>query len=112
MTAWETDSAMNEFRTTAAHRAAMPLDQAVERIDGVDREGALGTTLDGAIPLPPAAARLGTVERPDGTTQVTYAGHPLYEFTGDNNPGDASGNGTSAFGGTWSALKGSGAAAG
>jgi hypothetical protein len=24
MTAWETDSAMNEFRTTAAHRAAMP----------------------------------------------------------------------------------------
>jgi len=24
MTAWESDSAMNEFRTTAAHRAAMP----------------------------------------------------------------------------------------
>jgi predicted lipoprotein with Yx(FWY)xxD motif len=55
-----------------------------------------------------AAARLGTIERPDGTTQVTYAGHPLYEFGGDKAPGDANGNGQSAFGGTWTALKGSG----
>jgi predicted lipoprotein with Yx(FWY)xxD motif len=59
-----------------------------------------------------SAARLGTVERPDGTTQVTYAGHPLYKFGGDKKPGDAAGNGSSAFGGTWNALKGSGAAAG
>jgi predicted lipoprotein with Yx(FWY)xxD motif len=55
-----------------------------------------------------AAARLGTIERPDGTTQVTYAGHPLYEFGGDKSPGEANGNGQSAFGGTWTALKGSG----
>jgi predicted lipoprotein with Yx(FWY)xxD motif len=55
-----------------------------------------------------AAARLGTVERPDGTTQVTYAGHPLYSFGGDKLPGQAEGNGESAFGGTWTALKGSG----
>jgi predicted lipoprotein with Yx(FWY)xxD motif len=54
------------------------------------------------------AARLGTVQRPDGTTQVTYAGHPLYAFAGDKAPGDANGNGQSAFGGTWSALKGNG----
>jgi predicted lipoprotein with Yx(FWY)xxD motif len=54
------------------------------------------------------AARLGTVKRPDGTTQVTYAGHPLYEFGGDKAPGDANGNGESAFGGTWTALKGNG----
>jgi predicted lipoprotein with Yx(FWY)xxD motif len=54
------------------------------------------------------AARLGTVERADGSKQVTYAGHPLYSYTGDKMPGDANGNGSSAFGGTWSALKGSG----
>lgn len=59
-----------------------------------------------------SAARLGTVERPDGTTQVTYAGHPLYTFGGDGAPGEANGNGESAFGGTWTALKGSGAPAG
>jgi predicted lipoprotein with Yx(FWY)xxD motif len=54
------------------------------------------------------AARLGTVKRADGTTQVTYAGHPLYSFSGDKLPGEAKGNGSTAFGGTWSALKGSG----
>jgi predicted lipoprotein with Yx(FWY)xxD motif len=58
-----------------------------------------------------SAARLGTTERPDGSTQVTYAGHPLYEFSGDKNPGDANGESSSAFGGTWTALKGSGAPA-
>jgi predicted lipoprotein with Yx(FWY)xxD motif len=59
-----------------------------------------------------AASRLGTVKRPDGTTQVTYAGHPLYAFGGDKAPGEANGNGESAFGGTWTALKGSGEPAG
>lgn len=59
-----------------------------------------------------SAARLGTVTRADGSRQVTYAGHPLYSFSGDKSPGEANGNGSSAFGGTWSALKGSGAPAG
>jgi len=59
-----------------------------------------------------AAARLGAVKRPDGTTQVTYAGHPLYSFGGDKAPGEANGDGQSAFGGTWTALKGSGEPAG
>jgi predicted lipoprotein with Yx(FWY)xxD motif len=59
-----------------------------------------------------AAARLGTVERPDGTTQVTYAGHPLYTFAGDKQPGEANGDRESAFGGTWTALKGNGTPAG
>jgi predicted lipoprotein with Yx(FWY)xxD motif len=54
------------------------------------------------------AARLGTVTRPDDTHQVTYAGHPLYAFGGDKQPGEANGNGASAFGGIWAALKGSG----
>jgi predicted lipoprotein with Yx(FWY)xxD motif len=55
-----------------------------------------------------AASRLGTVERADGTRQVTYAGHPLYTFGGDKAPGEANGNGSSAFGGSWEALSGSG----
>ena len=59
-----------------------------------------------------AAARLGTIERADGSRQVTYAGHPLYSYSGDKQPGEAGGQGASAFGGTWGALKGSGAAAG
>ncbi|HVX32209.1 MAG TPA: hypothetical protein VHA80_03635 [Solirubrobacterales bacterium] len=59
-----------------------------------------------------AAARLGTVTRPDGTHQVTYAGRPLYTFAGDKQPGEANGNGKSAFGGTWTALKGNGTPAG
>ncbi|HWH20421.1 MAG TPA: hypothetical protein VN671_07805 [Solirubrobacterales bacterium] len=59
-----------------------------------------------------SAARLGTITRADGTRQVTYAGHPLYTYSGDDQPGQAKGNGVSAFGGTWTALKGSGAPAG
>ncbi len=58
------------------------------------------------------ASRLGTITRADGSRQVTYAGRPLYGFSGDRQPGEASGQGSSAFGGTWTALKGSGAPAG
>jgi len=58
------------------------------------------------------AARLGTITLPDGKRQVTYSGHPLYSFGGDGKPGEANGDGSTAFGGTWSALKGSGAPAG
>jgi predicted lipoprotein with Yx(FWY)xxD motif len=43
---------------------------------------------------PTGAAHLGTITRPDnGATQVTWHGRPLYTFTGDKAPGDASGNG-------------------
>jgi predicted lipoprotein with Yx(FWY)xxD motif len=59
-----------------------------------------------------SAARLGTINLPDGSHQVTYSGHPLYGFSGDKAPGEANGNGSSAFGGTWSALKGTGEPAG
>jgi predicted lipoprotein with Yx(FWY)xxD motif len=45
--------------------------------------------------------KLGTIKRSDGSTQVTYNGHPLYTFTGDTAPGQANGNGTTAFGGLW-----------
>ena len=51
---------------------------------------------------------LGTTRLRNGKHQVTYAGHPLYTFTGDKSPGEANGNASGAFGGTWTALKGSG----
>ncbi len=49
-------------------------------------------------------SKLGTVERNDGTTQVTYAGWPLYTFVEDKKPGEANGNDVSAFGAQWYAL--------
>ena len=39
------------------------------------------------------AALVGTVERENGATQVTYNGHPLYYWTGDTAPGDTEGQG-------------------
>jgi predicted lipoprotein with Yx(FWY)xxD motif len=59
-----------------------------------------------------SAGKLGTTERKDGTTQVTYAGHPLYTFIEDKKPGEANGNDVSAFGAQWYALKGNGEEAG
>ena len=47
------------------------------------------------------ASLLGTTKRADGTSEVTYAGHPLYTFTGDTQAGQTSGQGSSAFGAPW-----------
>ena len=53
--------------------------------------------------MPTGASQLGTITRPDdGATQVTWQGRPLYTFTGDKAPGDASGNGFKDVG-TWKA---------
>lgn len=54
------------------------------------------------------ASKLGTTKRKDGTTQVTYAGHPLYTYTADTKPGDTKGNDFSSFGAEWYALQPSG----
>jgi predicted lipoprotein with Yx(FWY)xxD motif len=43
------------------------------------------------------ASKLGTIDRPDGGTQVTYAGMPLYLWTGDSAPGQATGQGVAGF---------------
>jgi predicted lipoprotein with Yx(FWY)xxD motif len=51
------------------------------------------------------SSKLGTTRRADGTTQVTYNGHPLYTFIKDNNkPGVVSGQGVDAFGAEWYVL--------
>jgi predicted lipoprotein with Yx(FWY)xxD motif len=42
---------------------------------------------------PSGAHLLATVKRPDGRTQVTYRGLPLYTFNEDHEPGDIKGNG-------------------
>lgn len=44
---------------------------------------------------------LGTTERSDGSTQVTYNGWPLYYFVNDEGPGDVNGQGIESFGGIW-----------
>ena len=55
------------------------------------------------------AALLGTAKRKDGTTQVTYKGHPLYTFLLDTAPGQAKGEGSKNFGAPWYALAPGGA---
>ena len=41
--------------------------------------------------------KLGTLTRADGTTQVTYAGLPLYYWQGDKKAGDVTGDGVNGF---------------
>ncbi len=55
------------------------------------------------------ASKVGTTPRSDGRLQVTYNGHPLYTYTGDQNPGDTNGQGLTAFGGGWFVLSPAGA---
>lgn len=47
------------------------------------------------------ASLLGTTKRTDGTTEVTYGGHPLYYVVTDHNPGDATGQAVTNFGAAW-----------
>jgi predicted lipoprotein with Yx(FWY)xxD motif len=53
-------------------------------------------------------ADVGTIKRSDGTTQVTYKGHPLYLYVKDKDDGDAYGEGLKQFGAEWYALSSSG----
>jgi len=55
-----------------------------------------------------AAAKLGTTKRSDGTTEVTYNGHPLYTFAGDGAPGQTTGEGNKGFGAEWDVLSAAG----
>lgn len=56
------------------------------------------TVAVGVIPKGPV--KLGTIQRPEGTVQVTYRGLPLYTFTGDKRRGQVKGEGLKDVG-TW-----------
>jgi predicted lipoprotein with Yx(FWY)xxD motif len=53
-------------------------------------------------------ANLSTITRPEGTSQVTYSGHPLYLFATDKDHGDTYGQGVNAFGASWYVMAPSG----
>jgi predicted lipoprotein with Yx(FWY)xxD motif len=53
------------------------------------------------------ASLFGSVERVDGTDQLTIAGHPVYRFSGDASAGDVNGQGS---GDVWFVLDENGAA--
>jgi len=50
------------------------------------------------------ASMVATTPRSDGKPQVTYNGHPLYTYSGDQQPGDTNGQGLTAFGAAWFAV--------
>jgi predicted lipoprotein with Yx(FWY)xxD motif len=56
------------------------------------------------------ASMLGTTKRSDGKTQVTYNGHPVYLYVGDQSAGDANGQNVNAFGAEWYVLSPAGSA--
>lgn len=74
-----------------------------------ERDGRIACTGDCTTTWPPApapsdgelGAGVGTVERADGTRQLTYGGAPLYRYAGDHSPADARGDGVN---GTWFAV--------
>jgi predicted lipoprotein with Yx(FWY)xxD motif len=53
-------------------------------------------------------ARLGTIRRSDGKTEVTYNGHPLYTYAGDTAPGQTTGEENHGFGAEWDVLSAAG----
>ena len=46
-------------------------------------------------------ALVGTLRRPDGSTQLSYGGHPLYTYNGDVAPGVVMGQAIDQDGGLW-----------
>jgi predicted lipoprotein with Yx(FWY)xxD motif len=52
---------------------------------------------------------VGTTSRSDGTRQVTYAGHPLYRYLLDHQPGQTTGEGLQDFGAGWDVVSATGA---
>jgi predicted lipoprotein with Yx(FWY)xxD motif len=69
------------------------------------------TTSAGAPTASAGAGKLGVTKRPDGSSQVTANGHPLYTFSEDS-PGKANGNGfQDQFAGhsfTWNVIRAGG----
>jgi predicted lipoprotein with Yx(FWY)xxD motif len=56
-----------------------------------------------------ASAKLTTIKRTDGVTQVVYNGHPLYHYDDDHSPGQMTGQGKKEFGAEWYVVSPAGA---
>ena len=56
------------------------------------------------------AGKIGTTRRNDGRLQATYAGHPLYFYEHDDEPGEVLCQAVNEFGGFWYVLRASGKA--
>lgn len=70
------------------------------------------TVSSGQVPTVTGDAQsslLGTIQRNDGTTQVTYNGQPLYYYSFDKMKGDTRGQGVNSDGGNWFLVKPEGA---
>jgi predicted lipoprotein with Yx(FWY)xxD motif len=66
---------------------------------------------DSSTPTVTGAASMsdvGAIMRADGSTQVTYNGHPLYYFKDDAAAGDTTGQGNNTFGAKWWVLSAKG----
>jgi predicted lipoprotein with Yx(FWY)xxD motif len=50
------------------------------------------------------ASLVGTLKRPDGSTQLSYGGHPLYTYNLDVTPGMVTGQAIDQDGGLWYVL--------
>lgn len=63
--------------------------------------------VSGAVPSAPVgiSGTFGSIKRPDGTTQLTFDGMPLYTYSGDSAAGQANGQGVQ---GVWFAVTPSG----
>jgi predicted lipoprotein with Yx(FWY)xxD motif len=53
---------------------------------------------------------IGTTRRSDGRLQATYAGHPVYFYEGDNEPGEVLCQAVNEFGGYWYVVRSNGKA--
>jgi predicted lipoprotein with Yx(FWY)xxD motif len=58
---------------------------------------------------PGVTGKLGTTSRPDGSRQLTVAGHPVYTFTGDSAAGQTNGQNQVLNGGLWTVVSPAGA---
>jgi predicted lipoprotein with Yx(FWY)xxD motif len=56
-----------------------------------------------------ASAKLSTLTRTDGVTQVLYNGHALYHYDDDHKSGQMAGQGKKEFGAEWYVLSAAGA---
>jgi predicted lipoprotein with Yx(FWY)xxD motif len=67
-----------------------------------------GTATSAQIGAGVSQSLVGRTTRADGTTQLTYAGHPVYLFKRDSAPGSINGQGLTAFGARWDVLTATG----